>query len=55
MSWHLIVMFVVSAVLLLLMVVQMLERRFQFEVSGGCFWGFLLLFLWLVYGGIFLW
>ena len=55
MRWHLIVMLVVSTILLLLTAVQMLARKYKFEVSGGCFWGFLLLFLWLVYGGIFLW
>ena len=48
-------MIAVSAVLSLLTVMQILQRRFKFEVSGGCFWGFLLLILWLVYGGIFLW
>jgi hypothetical protein len=55
MTWHLIAMIVISIILVLLTVVQMLERRYKFEVSGGCFWGFLMLILWLVYGGIFLW
>ncbi|MBQ8715895.1 MAG: hypothetical protein IJ552_11975 [Prevotella sp.] len=55
MSWHLIVMLILSALLLLLTVVQMLERRYNLKIEGGCFWGMLLLFMWLIYGGIFLW